>query len=105
MEVNNLSAGPQDGESGLIAWERASRQNAYMCFSAGCIRRLRVVGLVQRDSPSDKTWYMVPLCELCSRKKGHDLDIWDSAPLVPANAPRASGAMALNRTAVLGREG
>ena len=88
MKVKNLN-GSETGDastSGLAAWERLSGQNAFMCFATGCIKRPSSGGRVQKDSATDKSWYLIPLCDECSRKSGQDLDIWDAAPFIPAQA-------------------
>ena len=83
MKVKNLNgaAHNQSNSSGLSQWEKVSGQNAWMCFAKGCIKRPSVVGLVQKDTVLDETWYLVPLCDDCGQKRGQDLDIWD-APLL-----------------------
>ena len=46
---------------------------------------------MQKDSATDKNWYIVPLCSACNNKKGQDLDIWDGASLVSANVSETCG--------------
>ena len=85
MKVKNLNGTTRNlsgGGSGLSHWETVSGQNAWMCFVKGCIQRPSVVGLVQKDTSLDITWYLVPLCDNCSQKQGQDLDIWDAPLLV-----------------------
>ena len=84
MRVKNLNGTTEKPSSGswLAHWERASGQNAFMCFVTGCIKRPSAGGRVQRDSPTDKRWYVVPLCDDCNKAHGRDLDIWDAATLV-----------------------
>jgi hypothetical protein len=89
MRVKNLNGTPQNTRtsgSWLAYWELYSGQNAYMCVSDGCIMRPSVGAHVQMDSPTDKSWYVIPLCADCSKKRGQDLDIWDMAKLVPVNS-------------------
>ena len=93
MRVRNLNGASQSKYSGatlLAHWERFSRQHAYGCFVIGCKNKYSVGGHVQKDSLTDKNWYVVPLCEECNSKMGRDLDIWDMARLVPANEGKAS---------------
>ena len=88
MRVKNLNGGTQNkcsSGSWLAHWEKFSGQNAYMCFGKGCINRPSVGGHVQKDSTTDKNWYIVPLCDDCNKKRGQDLDIWALALLIPAN--------------------
>jgi hypothetical protein len=89
MKVKNLNGTPQNDRvngSWLSFWELYSGQNASMCFTDGCIMRPSVGARVQMDSPTDKNWYVIPLCADCSRKRGQDLDIWDMAKLIPADS-------------------
>jgi hypothetical protein len=79
------------GSSRLALWERNSGQNAYMCFTKGCINRPTVGGHVQKISLSDRTLYVVPLCGHCNKEGGQELDIWDEATLVPAKTLRIAG--------------
>jgi hypothetical protein len=93
MRVKNLGGATQNTHSSagwLALWEKLSGQNAFICFVKGCIRRPSVGGQVQKDSSTDKNWYVIPLCVDCSKKKGQDLDIWDEAGLVSANAGEAT---------------
>jgi hypothetical protein len=88
MKVKNLNgATPNKSSSGtwLAHWEKCSGQKADMCFAYGCVNTPSVGGQVQKDSPSDKSWYVIPLCDDCNKKKGQDLDIWDTAKLVSVN--------------------
>ena len=88
MRVKNLNGVPSNkcsSSSWLAHWEKLSGQNAYMCFAKGCINTPSVGGQVQKDSPTDTSWYVIPLCEDCNKKRGQDLDIWDTTRLVPAN--------------------
>ena len=89
MRVRNLN-GPMQHKcrrsSWLAHWEKLSGQSPYMCFVKGCIKTPSVGGHVQMDSPADKTWYILPLCADCSKSTGQDLDIWDLALLIPAEA-------------------
>jgi hypothetical protein len=89
MKVRNLNGTPRNDRangSWLTFWELNSGLNASMCFSDGCIMRPSVGARVQMDSPTDKSWYVIPLCAGCSEKRGRDLDIWDRAKLVPAGS-------------------
>ncbi len=88
MRVKNLNQAAQkkcSSGSWLALWERISGQNAFLCFVKDCINRPSVGGLVQKDSPTDGDWYVVPLCNDCSKSTGRDLEIWDQANLVSAS--------------------
>jgi hypothetical protein len=87
MRVKNLNAAARKGcNSGtwLTHWEKESGQNAFLCFVKDCINRPSVGGLVQKDSPIDEGWFVLPLCDDCNKRTGQDLDIWDGATLVSA---------------------
>jgi hypothetical protein len=84
-QLNKCSTG-----SWLAHWERFSGQNAFMCFANDCIKRPSVGGLVQKESPIDKDWYVIPLCSDCNKKKGQDLDVWDTAKLIPTDEIEAA---------------
>ena len=89
MKVRNLNGEMQTRYSGadlLAHWDRFSRQTAYRCFVIGCRNKCSVGGVVQRDTTGDPTWYIIPLCEDCNRKKNQELDIWDYARLIPVSS-------------------
>jgi len=91
LRVRNLNGSTQGSSttgSWLTYWEKFSGQTAYGCFVSGCKNKRSVGGHVQKDSTTDKSWYIVPLCDECSKKTGQDLDVWDLAMLVPANIAR-----------------
>jgi hypothetical protein len=89
MIVKNLNARAQNRYSGAILlahWDRFSRQTAYRCFVKGCRNKSAVGGCVQKHAATDAGWYIIPLCDDCNRKKNQDLDIWDSARLIPVSS-------------------
>jgi hypothetical protein len=93
VRLNGTAAGNGSSGSWLAHWEKHSGLNAFMCYATGCIRRPSVGAHVQKDGPPDTNWYVIPLCEDCSRKRGQDLDIWDAATLVSPGARSASSAL------------
>jgi hypothetical protein len=91
LRVRNLNGSAHtscNAGSWLTYWEKFSRQTAHGCFVSGCTNECSVGGHVQKESATDKNWYVVPLCEECNERMGQDLDIWDLAVLVPANVTR-----------------
>jgi hypothetical protein len=87
MRARNLNLSGQTLRSSgnwLAHWEKTTGQNAYLCFAQDCIKRPTAGGLVQKDSPIDRSWYIVPLCNDRYNKTGQDLEIWDQAVLVRA---------------------
>ena len=106
VKVRNLNVSSQImGSTGsrLAHWEKTTRQSAFLCFVKDCINRPTAGGLVQKDSPTDRSWYIVPLCRDCNTKTGQDLDIWDEAVLVRRSDMKASPAAPSVRPAVMPR--
>jgi hypothetical protein len=96
VRVKNLNQTTQTKSgsgSWLAHWEIISGQKAWLCVVKNCINRPSVGGLVQKDGPSDGTWYVVPLCSGCNKQSGQDLDIWDLAKLIPSQATRTLSTM------------
>jgi hypothetical protein len=88
MKVTNLNGTTQNTcrcGSWLAHWGKFSDQVAHGCFVNGCSKVHSVGGHVQKDSTTDRNWYIVPLCDDHNRKWGESLDIWDGANLVSAN--------------------
>jgi hypothetical protein len=54
-------------------------------------QRLRLGAHVQKDRATDKSWYIVPLCNDHNSQTGESLDIMDSTMLVSANASQTCG--------------
>ena len=88
--LNGSTQAPSNTGSWLAYWEKFSGQTAYGCFVSGCNNKRSVGAHVQKDIASDRNWYIIPLCDECSRKTGQDLDVWDLAMLVPANIARVT---------------
>lgn len=87
MKVRNIN-----GTSGLKCkcgswmdhWTKFSHQTALYCSEVGC-RNTDLVGAhVQKDSLFDKSWYIVPLCNL-HNKATNEMNIVDTRVLVSAN--------------------
>jgi len=89
MIVRNLNGQAQNRYSGAVLlahWDRFSRQTAYRCFVKGCRNKCSVGGYVQKDVAADASWYIIPLCDDCNKKKKQNLDIWDFARLIPVSS-------------------
>ena len=84
--TNGTSSNKSDAGTWLAYWEKLSGQRAYLCFAEGCIKTPTVGALIQKDSPTDKNLYVIPLCNDCNKKSGQNLDIWDTTRLVCADA-------------------
>jgi hypothetical protein len=82
--VRKLNGGAQGSGGSLARWEKISGLRAVMCLAKSCFGRPSVGAHVQKDSPTDRGLYIVPLCSTCSSKRERDLEIWDHATLVGA---------------------
>lgn len=54
------------------------------CVESSCYNKPEVGAHVQKETPSDNSWYIVPLCKE-HNKKAASLSIGDSTVLVSAN--------------------
>ncbi len=94
MKVKNLNGTAVNKcncKSWLDHWMKFSRQKANRCMVNDCRNLPEVGGHVQKDSKTDKSWYIVPLCKPCNGKKGEDIDIFDGVNLVSANVAETCG--------------
>ena len=74
---------PQNGNSWLEYWERATGLRASRCHYVGCstVGRHNLVGAhVKLVGTTDNSWYIVPLCQGCNHT---DDNFWVEGPLVP----------------------
>jgi hypothetical protein len=89
MTVSNMrSTSHLNCECGtwLDHWKRFSRQDVpRFCPTAGCWQAAQVGAHVQKNSPTDRNEYIVPLCKGCNAKLGAPLEISDNVALVSAN--------------------
>lgn len=89
MKVKNLN-GTSDNTckcgSWLKHWEKFSGKSVptYCCVTS-CTGKDLIGGHVQKDSSTDKSWYIIPICKTCNGKQGEDLIISDTTVLVSAN--------------------
>ena len=89
MKVININ-GTNDNTCGcgswLDHWKNFSGQSLpSYCPEKSCTKKPEVGAHVQKDSTSDKNWYIVPLCKDCNAKTGGSLEIGNSITLVSAN--------------------
>ena len=74
---------PQNGNSWLEYWERATGLRASRCHYVGCstVGRHNLVGAhVKKAGVNDNSWYIVPLCNSCNHV---ETEFWVEGPLVP----------------------
>ncbi len=89
MEVKNIN-GTVDKfckcGSWLDHWMNYSGQRLPVyCPVAGCYEKAEVGAHIQRDTPADYSWYIVPLCKRHNAQMGQPLKIGNYIILVPAN--------------------
>jgi hypothetical protein len=78
--------------SWLDHWKNFSGQSVpSLCPVVGCFQKPEVGAHVQRDSATDSSWYIVPLCRTHNAETGKSLDISDSVKLVSANVSQTCG--------------
>lgn len=95
MKVNNIN-GTSDTTckcgSWLNHWENFSGQKVPKhCVVTGCLEKTEVGAHVQKDSSTDKGWYIVPFCTTHNGQTGKSLDISDVYKLVSANKSNTCG--------------
>lgn len=95
MKVNNVN-GTSDSTCGcgswLDHWKRFSGQPLpSYCPERTCWKKPEVGAHVQKDSSSDRSWYIVPLCMDHNRQTGKSLDLLDGTALVSANVSQTCG--------------
>lgn len=94
MKVRNVN-GTEDNSckcgSWLEHWKKfgGGRLPDY-CSEISCVGKPTIGAHVQKDSPADKNWYIVPLCEK-HNKKVDELTILNTVKLVPANVSETCG--------------
>lgn len=94
IKVNNVN-GTSDKNckcgSWLDHWKKYSRQTSNYCSEVQCTKPPEVGAHVQKDSSTDTSWYIVPLCTSHNRETGRSLTLVDSVILVAANVSRTCG--------------
>lgn len=61
------------------------------CPVNGCYNEVEVGAHVQKDSYSDKNWYIVPLCNAHNKQTRGSLDVSDTVALASANVSLTCG--------------
>jgi len=95
MKVKNINGTSQKTckcGSWLDHWKNFSGQSLpTYCPAVGCLEKAEVGAHVQKDSPTDSSWYIVPLCKKHNAETGKSLDIGDWVKLVSANVSETCG--------------
>lgn len=89
MKVNNVN-GTSDYAckcgSWLNHWEKFSGEALpRYCVEKSCTKSPEVGAHVQKDSSTDKGWYIIPLCSGHNSETGKSLNVMDATKLVSAN--------------------
>jgi len=95
MKVKNIN-GTSDNicrcGSWLEHWKKFSQQSLpNYCPEEKCLEKPELGAHVQKDSPTDTSWYIAPLCRKHNGETGKSLTISDSVTLVSANVSRTCG--------------
>jgi hypothetical protein len=97
MKVTNIN-GTSDNtckcDSWLAHWEKfnpTGQSLSLYCSEESCRNKPEVGAHVQKDSSTDKRWYIVPLCSTHNAKTGESLEIRDSISLASANVSETCG--------------
>ena len=95
MKVKNIN-GTSDRVckcgSWLAHWKNFSYQSApSSCPVERCNQKAELGAHVQKDSFTDSSWYIVPLCNQHNGETGKSLTINDSVKLVSANVSSTCG--------------
>jgi len=95
MRVKNINGTSQRTckcGSWLEHWRNYSGQSIpTYCPEKACINKPEVGAHVQKDSSTDRSWYIVPLCKTHNSKTGQSLELVDSIRLASANVASTCG--------------
>jgi len=95
MRINNIN-GTSDNTckcgNWLAHWKRfGGNKPSSLCAERSCTKGYEVGAHIQKDSSTDKNWYIVPLCKEHNGQTGKSLDIMDDTSLVSANVSQTCG--------------
>lgn len=91
ININGTSSNKCNCDSWLAHWKKFSGQSVTMCVESSCIKTDLVGAHVQKDSTTDKNWYIIPLCTTHNAKRGENINIADTTKLVSANVSETCG--------------
>jgi len=89
--VNGTSGRTCKCGSWLDHWKNFSRQTVGYCTEVKCTKKPEVGAHVQKDSSTDTSWYIVPLCSSHNAETGKSLMLIDGIVLVSANVSKTCG--------------
>lgn len=94
MQVKNINGtSERDCKCGswLEHWKKFSRAALpSWCCEKSCISKPTLGAHVQKDDPSDRGWYIVPLCDEHNKQRT-SLELSEAAILVSANVGHTCG--------------
>ena len=95
MKLNNIN-GTSDKTcacgSWLNHWKNFSDQPVpTLCPALQCLETTELGAHVQKDSATDKSWYIVPLCKTHNGQTNKSIGVPDSTKLVSANVKETCG--------------
>jgi len=92
VNINGTSDKTCKCGSWLEHWKNFSGQAlSTYCPEKTCTQKPEVGAHVQKDSSSDKSWYIIPLCKRHNGETGKSLEVSDSIKLVSANVSNTCG--------------
>ena len=95
MKVKNINGTSQRTckcGSWLDHWKNYSgRSLPTYCPEKTCTNKPEVGAHVQKDSSTDRSWYIVPLCRTHNAETGKSLELVDSIKLASANVAATCG--------------
>jgi hypothetical protein len=95
MKVKNINGtGDRACKCGswLDHWKNFSGQPVpNWCPEQSCTQKPEVGAHVQKDSSTDSSWYIVPLCKTHNGETGKSLNVSDSVALVSASVSVTCG--------------
>ena len=92
INVNGTSDNTCKCGSWLDHWKKYSGQIlGKHCSEKKCTNGPEVGAHVQKDSSTDKSWYIVPLCKPHNGENGKSLELIDGIALASANVGQTCG--------------
>lgn len=90
--INGTSDNTCNCEGGWLGhWEKFSGKEVSDCREINCSSKATVGAHVQKDSSTDRSWYIIPLCKEHNNKKGETLDLMTDTTFVSANVANTCG--------------
>jgi hypothetical protein len=95
MTVKNLN-GTSENDCSCKTWlnhwvKFSGRKLPGFCIEITCINRPEVGAHVQKDSKTDRSWYIIPICKKHNNKQENFEILSDEGLLVPANVSETCG--------------